>query len=137
MKFMTAIDLIAYVSMFISSVKDSLLIVEKNFNLLLSPTVNLDQQKTAYTEIHRMFHTIKGRAFFMGYEQTGQYCLLLEKIFLALKENRFTLSTEQLTTLTQSIQILTNDLKEIEQRQKEMDFAAAITSLESFNIQVK
>ena len=133
MKFMTAIDLKTYLPMFISSVKDSLIIVEKNFNILLSSTVNPDQQKIAYTEIHRMFHMIKGRALFMGYEQTGQYCLLLEKIFSLLKENKLSLSIEQITTFSNSVKVLSDDLKMIEQQKKEIDLSLIIKNLENFN----
>jgi chemotaxis protein histidine kinase CheA len=124
-------DLSSYHNLFIEKATDCLQIMKDKLAVLNSSS---DQQIKfeAISELHRMAHTLKGQCAFMGYSITAHYCLLLEKIFLVLKEKTILPLVDQMTILSSAGVNLTSALTTIAQTHQEPDLKNKQVSLEQF-----
>lgn len=126
---MATTDLDSYHQLFIQSARDCLNILKSNFNAYITA---LPGQKTeSLSEMFRMAHMIKGQAAAMGYQNTAQYCLTLQRIFQVIKEKNLTLSSNQINDINQAIAILEQNLNSIDQQKKELDFST-VNQLQDF-----
>ncbi len=66
---MDSFDIGSYKNIYLKSAKE----LVARIDLLLNGAVK------DVSELHRLFHTIKGESFFMGYTELGNLCLKAEK----------------------------------------------------------
>lgn len=66
---MDSFDIGSYKNIYLKSAKE----LVARIDLLLNGAVE------DVSELHRLFHTIKGESFFMGYTELGNLCLKAEK----------------------------------------------------------
>lgn len=124
---MISFDLNSYHPLFIKNARDCL----NNLRSNLAGYLSLDPQtKSQHAfEMFRMAHMLKGQSAFMGYPNTAQYCLILEKIFRLIQEKNLILKEDQMTELSQALDILTKDLTQIEAEKKEASLEENIKQL--------
>lgn len=117
---MVSFDINSYHSLFIKNARDCLNSIKDNLISLKTENV---------FEMYRMVHMLKSQSGFMGYQNTAQYCLLLEKIFKLIKEKNLLLNPSQISNINQALDILTKDLDQIEQQKKEIELIEKIDQL--------
>jgi len=124
---MVSFDINSYHSLFIKNAKDCLNSLKAN---LISFSSTGFQQKTVNIfEMYRLVHMLKSQSGFMGYQNTAQYCLLLEKIFKQIKEKNIPLNSNQINDINQALDVLTKDLDQINQQKKEIELIDKIDQL--------
>ena len=126
---MVITDLDSYHGLFIQSARDCLNTLRNNFNAYVTSLPQLNTE--AVSEMFRMTHMIKGQAAAMGYQNTAQYCLTLQRIFQMVKEKNLSLNSNQIKDINQAINILEQNLNSIDQQKKELDFST-VNQLQNF-----
>ncbi|MDO8609909.1 MAG: hypothetical protein Q7R95_05135 [bacterium] len=117
---MGTFDIAQYNELFFKTVKEYIDTFEKSMKI------------NDFSEMHRMVHMIKSQHVFMGYQQSAQFYLSLEKIFYNMKNNNTSFSPELLSTINVALTIMHKNFKSIEQQHKEIDLHTIISDLEKY-----
>lgn len=122
-------DIDSYHHLFIKSAKNCLITLKNNFALYITSLPKFDP--FVVSEMFRMAHMLKGQAAAMGYKNTAHYCLTLQRVFEEIQEKKLILNSKQLFKIQQAINILNQNLLNIEQQKKEIDFSQ-LNNLQNF-----
>ena len=96
-------DLDSYKPLFLQSANKNL---ERLKDLLIQSPADIQ-------ELYRLFHTVKGQGFFMGYQVVGENALKGEKILRELMENHQSLDENIKKELMRLIDLIYIELKKI------------------------
>jgi two-component system, chemotaxis family, sensor kinase CheA len=125
---MLSFDVSSYRDQFLTYANQSIGTVQTNISLFTQSTLT-EEQKQLKNEVFRMIHTLKSQSAFMGYAETANLCLIMEKILKQLLNTNFTLTSLQYSVLNEGIVLLTQDIANIKQFNKEVEVKVIIAKL--------
>ena len=123
---MSPINLSDYKQLYFETATEYVAEIKKNIPLLLTSDAG-----KAVEILHRSAHSLKSQSLIMGYTATGNFMLLLEHIFRAMKENRLACSEEIKKYLESIGEKLQADLESIKQSGNEVLFTEEQKTLET------
>ncbi len=120
-------DQLKYKALYLQTAGQYVHDLQDKLNLLVS---GKETQEVIDT-LHRDAHSLKGQSEMMGYHAIGAFSSLMEKIFLAKKENKLVLSDLIVTQLVDGVKEMEACLDEIEKVNKEIDMYQPIGKLQT------
>lgn len=114
---MTSFDVSVYKSLYIKTSKEYLNNFKKNIVQLLKNS----EDKNPLEEAHRMIHSVKSESMAMGFTKTGNISRVLELYLYEVIQNKRSLSTDTLTVLLKTADLLIRSVVNIEQKNQELD----------------
>ncbi len=121
----------------VSSYKDLYIKVAREFlktasNKLAAWEANPLERETL-SELVRSAHSVKGQSLTMGYKETGQVALLLEKLLRGLTEHTSSPSPEVIKTVEEGFSALTRSVDNVEREDREADLTQITQRLEAIS----
>ncbi|OGK16085.1 hypothetical protein A2774_01800 [Candidatus Roizmanbacteria bacterium RIFCSPHIGHO2_01_FULL_39_12c] len=119
-------DLTTYKTLYLQTAREHLRDLKKDLTLLNQTP----QDQHLVYEIFRLFHSLKSQNYFMGFQNTGNFCKTLETYFRKIKDGFTAYHPAVSNIIIESIVQIENSLNMIEKNGLEKDLHFEISSFE-------
>lgn len=120
-------DIVKYKSLYLQTSWGYLNMLQKNVAFLLKDVQNVN----AIDASHIAAHSLKSQSILMGYNHIGNFAALLEEIFKAVKDKKYSIPHEILDGISTGLKKVHISLTQIAENGTEVEMAEDIAFLEN------
>ena len=124
---MSNIDLSSFKGLYIQTSREYINKLRQDLEILLKDPQNYN----AINAVHISAHSLTTQAAVTGYKNVEHLCIIIEKTFKKLKEEKSGATPELLSLLKDAIKSLSDCIDSIEKQDKEIDLSDINNQLES------